>query len=247
MYRNILVFDVETTGLIPKKDPITKEQCPIEKMPHVIQLSFVIYSTVEHRVIRYYNAYIRLENMDLISPEITQLTGISRTTCEERGIPITDALFELWSAYKNLADIVVSHNLFFDRCMVRTEIKRNIEMLAPNAPDIGRMFYEEETGGRPELLCTMMSSIHICNLWRESPNGKMFKKFPKLIELYQELFHETPENLHNSLVDSVATLRCFLKIKLKHEMHTAKYRHIVKTAMTLCGKPSLIGEALVLN
>jgi DNA polymerase III epsilon subunit-like protein len=235
MYRNILVFDVETTGLIPKKDPITKEHCPIEKMPYVIQLSFVIYSMVEHRIIRYYNAYIRLENMDLITPEITQLTGISRSICEERGINIHDALMELWTAYKNHADIVVSHNLFFDKCMVRTEIKRNIETLEPIASGIRSMFYEEDgnANGKPELLCTMMSSIHICNLWRESPNGKMFKKFPKLIELYYELFHETPENLHNSLVDSVATLRCFLKIKMKHDMHTAKYRHIVKTAMKL--------------
>lgn len=232
MYRNILVFDVETTGLIPKKDPITKEPCPIEQMPHIIQLSFVVYSMVEHRVVTYYNAYIRLENMDLITPEITQLTGISRSICEERGIHIQDALLELWNAYKNHADIVVSHNLFFDRTMVRTEIKRNIESLLLMAPEIGKMFYEEENG-KPELLCTMMSSIHICNLWRESPNGKMFRKFPKLIELYYELFRETPENLHNSLVDSVATLRCFLKIKMKHEMHTAKYRHIVKTAMKL--------------
>jgi DNA polymerase-3 subunit epsilon len=229
MYRNILVFDVETTGLIPKKDPITKEYCPIEKMPYVIQLSFVVYSMVEHRVIKYYNAYIRIENMDLITPEITQLTGISRTICEERGINICDALVELRNAYKH-ADIIVSHNMFFDKCMVRTEIKRNIATLDPISSGIGRIFYEDE---KPELLCTMMASINICNLWRESSTGKMFKKFPKLIELYSELFHETPENLHNSLVDSIATLRCFLKIILRHDMHTAKYRHIVKSAMKL--------------
>lgn len=233
MYRNILVFDVETTGLIPKKNPITKEYCPIEEMPHIIQLSFIIYNTVEHRVIRYYNSYIRIENLELISEEISQLTGISRSTCEQKGVHINDAIGELWNAYKSHADIVVSHNMYFDKCMVRTEIKRNIASLGPMYPGIGRMFYEEESGDKPELLCTMMSSIHICNLWRESPNGKLFKKFPKLIELYRELFHETPENLHNSLVDSVATLRCFLKIKLKHDMHTAKYRHIVKTAMKL--------------
>ena len=236
MYRNILVFDVETTGLIPKKNPITKEYCPIEEMPHIIQLSFIIYNTIEHRVIRYYNSYIRLDNLELISDEITQLTGISRSICEERGTHINNALIELWNAYKTHADIVVSHNMYFDKCMVRTEIKRNLSTLETICPGIGRMFYEEENQGevrRPELLCTMMSSIHICNLWRESPNGKMFKKFPKLIELYRELFHETPENLHNSLVDSVATLRCFLKIRMKHDMHTAKYRHIVKTAMKL--------------
>jgi len=232
MYRNVLVFDVETTGLIPKKNPITKEKCPIEEMPYIIQLSFVIYNTIEQRVVRYYNAYIRIENLDLITEEITQLTGISRTICETRGINIREAIDELWHAYNTQADIVVSHNMFFDKCMVRTEMKRNMDALSP---DIWRMFYNEEGGesSSPELLCTMMSSIRICNLWREGHNGQMYRKFPKLIELYHELFHETPENLHNSLVDSVATLRCFLKIKLHHEIHPAKYRHIVKTAMKL--------------
>jgi len=229
-YRNILVFDVETTGLIPKKDPITKEQCPIEKMPYIIQLSFVIYSMVEHRVIKYYSSYIKLENMDLLTDEITNLTGITKTDCIERGDHINKAILELWNAYKNHADIIVSHNMFFDKSMVRTEIKRNTEALEQIAPGISNMFYEKET---PELLCTMMYSIHICNIWKESSNGKMFKKFPKLIELYTQLFDEKPENLHNSLVDSVATLRCFLKIKLNYNMHNAKYRHIMKNAMKM--------------
>lgn len=230
IYRNILVFDVETTGLIPKKDPITKQYCPIEKMPYIIQLSFVIYSMVEHRVIRYYSSYIHLENMDLLTDEITNLTGITKKDCIDRGDNINNAILELWNAYKSHADIIVSHNMFFDKCMVRTEIKRNIEVLESIAPGISNMFYEKET---PELLCTMMYSINICNIWTESNNGKMFKKFPKLIELYTQLFHDKPENLHNSLVDSVATLRCFLKIKLNYDMHTAKYRHIMKSAMKM--------------
>jgi DNA polymerase-3 subunit epsilon len=229
MYRNILVFDVETTGLIPKKDPNTNQACPIEKMPYIIQLSFVVYSMIEHRVVRYYSSYIQLETPDLVTDEITNLTGITRSDCIERGQNINVAILELWNACKK-ADIIVSHNMFFDKCMVRTEIKRNINILEPIAPGIKNMFYEEKT---PELLCTMMASINICNLWRQSNNGKMFKKFPKLIELYSQLFHETPENLHNSLIDSVATLRCFLKIKLNYDMHNAKYRHILKNAMKM--------------
>lgn len=229
IYRNILVFDVETTGLIPKKDPITKEYCPIEKMPYIIQLSFVIYSMVEHRVIRYYSSYIKLENIDLITDDITNLTGITKADCIERGENINDAILELWNAYKTHADIIVSHNMFFDKCMVRTEIKRNKDFLESISPGISNMFYEKDT---PELLCTMMYSINICNIWQEY-NGKMFKKFPKLIELYTQLFNDKPENLHNSLVDSIATLRCFLKIKLNYDMHNAKYRHILKNAMKM--------------
>lgn len=228
MYRNVLVFDVETTGLIPKRDPITKMYCPIEEMPHIIQLSFLIYNTVEHRVIKYYNAYIRIENPELITEEISQLTGISRSTCVERGIDIKDALFELWKAYKTQANVMVSHNMHFDKTMIRTEIKRHLSELEPYAPSIKTMFYEEDG---PALFCTMMNSIVLCDIWRETPNGVLVRKLPKLAELYNTLFHETPENLHNSLVDSTATLRCFLKLNMNHEIHTAKYRHILKTVM----------------
>ena len=36
---------------------------------------------------------------------------------------------------------------------------------------------------------------------------------PKLVELYQELFRGTPANLHNSLVDTLVCMRCYLKMR----------------------------------
>ena len=37
-------------------------------------------------------------------------------------------------------------------------------------------------------------------------------KSPKLIELHEKLFKETPNNLHNSLIDILVCFRCFGKL-----------------------------------
>ena len=60
----------------------------------------------------------------------------------------------------------------------------------------------------------MQESIDICNLTMVSKfnPSKQFKKNPKLSELYQHLFQKIPENLHNSMIDTLVCLRCFLKI-----------------------------------
>jgi len=48
-----------------------------------------------------------------------------------------------------------------------------------------------------------------------SPTPKMYKKNPKLIELYKHLYPDNPipANLHNSLVDTKVCMDCFLKMK----------------------------------
>jgi DNA polymerase III epsilon subunit-like protein len=48
-----------------------------------------------------------------------------------------------------------------------------------------------------------------------SPPPKMFKKNPKLIELYTHLYpsNPSPVNLHNALIDTMVCMDCFLKMK----------------------------------
>jgi hypothetical protein len=49
------------------------------------------------------------------------------------------------------------------------------------------------------------------------------KKFPRLNELYTKLFEtDPPGNLHNSIIDVIVCLRCFLKVRGATEM-TEKY------------------------
>lgn len=211
-YRNILVFDVETTGLIPKHTLDT------DKMPYIIQLSFVLFNAKTLQIIKKYNSYIKIKNI-IIEDKIIELTGITNSICENRGISIIDAITELYNAYIN-CHCIIAHNLNFDRKMIEIEMIRN------------KLTYPIFRNNIIPLYCTMMESINICNITVDGKNGK-FKKFPKLVELYNQLFRYIPDNLHNSMVDVIVCLRCFLKIKMRKEIHNVKYRYIMNNCLEI--------------
>ena len=261
--RRILVFDVETTGLIPNMDPITKEYKSLEEMPNIIQLSFIVFNLYEFCIERTYNAYIKIKNIEKISEEITNLTGITQEKCLNEGIEMKDALIEFYNEYIN-SDYVIAHNINFDKRMIMFELERNFLEIEEKCPFILNIFNPIFCKSkRIENYCTMMASIHICNILIEKKSKKIsnkmatdvsvapveplgsesiimpltpptfYKKFPKLSELYFCLFQSNPENLHNSLVDTLVCLRCFLKIKMNHEIHDKKYDFMLKTVMEM--------------
>jgi DNA polymerase III epsilon subunit-like protein len=205
-YRKVLVFDVETTGLIPKKTT------DLSLMPSIIQLSFVIFDVNSYQIIQKYNSYIKIKDIEL-EPIIIELTGITNEICETKGIHINDAITELYKAYLS-CDCVIAHNLSFDKSMIEIEMLRN------------NINFPIFTNPNIPMHCTMMDSIFLCNIIIDGKHGK-FRKFPKLVELYNKLFRYVPENLHNSMVDVLVCLRCFLKIKLKKEIHNVRYRYIM--------------------
>ena len=192
-YRKVIVFDVETTGLIPKVDPITKLPPPIEQCPHVIQLSFIKYNMYDHVIEEGYNAFINIPTTVEISPKITELTDITREICDT-GCSIVDALEHFYAAYKD-SDCIVAHNLDFDSKMIQIELERNRNALLERNPEILKLFKSEFDKFGMEKFCTMMSSIHSCGILVTNidKHGKTYtyKKFPKLSETYEHLFSQT--------------------------------------------------------
>ena len=65
-------------------------------------------------------------------------------------------------------------------------------------------------------------------------------KFPRLDELHKILFGNIPANLHNSLIDVLVCLRCFLKIRCCVDVPEKSFERMIRNAMTLSydGKPS---------
>jgi len=61
-----------------------------------------------------------------------------------------------------------------------------------------------------ERYCTMKNGTDICAI---KVDGRVSKKWPRLSELHQKLFDEVPIGLHNSLVDVMACLKCYLKMR----------------------------------
>ena len=71
-----------------------------------------------------------------------------------------------------------------------------------------KMFYIEG-------YCTMINSIEMLSLYRTTKTGRKYKKYPKLIELYQHLFKGEDFNAHNALDDVRACFRCYKEMCLK--------------------------------
>lgn len=214
----VLVFDVETSGLIPRE----REDVHINDLPYILQLSYVIFETKGWQVVKCMDTYINVDKSVEISEKITELTGITRKMCD-RGINIDVALHEFAFDYMN-SDVIVAHNINFDREMIKIEIERNKLHLKQEWHNVFNREFEKENN--KINYCTMYSSKYICKLERINDKGEKYYKSPKLLELHEHLFGTTPENLHNSLIDTFVCLRCFVKLRFKFDMPLRQFPEI---------------------
>jgi DNA polymerase III epsilon subunit-like protein len=202
---HILVFDTETTGLFPKQDK-SAPPIPLSAYPYITQASFIIYDLSQERIIETYDYYIKVPEHVVISDEITRITKITKDMCN-RGKDITDFLEHFYNAYLS-ANVLVGHNIDFDIKMISLELERNRDRIRSDCLSLFNKSIEELRN--VDRYCTMRRGTNICNIIVENSNRK---KWPKLTELYVKLFNEPPpENMHNSLVDIKATLKCYLKM-----------------------------------
>jgi DNA polymerase III epsilon subunit-like protein len=199
-----------------------------------------------------YDAYIAVPEEIPIVERITEITGITREIVREKGVPILGVLRAFYDAYLK-CDVVIAHNIEFDSNMIAIEIARNAELIAQYGHPITEMrslFTPEfNTKYEIDLYCTMKATIDLCSIMTEytapleigpqplvpkaAPKPRVYKKFPKLSELHQTLFGSIPENLHNSLIDVLVCLRCFLKIRccisVPDTMFDRMLRNVVKS------------------
>ena len=218
----VLVFDVETSGLIPRD----RSDVKLEDLPYILQLSYVVFETKGWQVVKCVDTYIDVDPSVEITPQITELTGITRIMCN-RGINIDHALREFAYDYMN-CDVIVAHNIKFDREMIKIEIERNKHLLADVWLDtFDREFEKQE---KKEHFCTMYKSKYLCKIERKNDKGETYYKCPKLVELHEYLFRTTPHSLHNSLVDTFICLRCFVKMRFKFDMSLRYFPDIKFTA-----------------
>jgi len=196
----VLVFDTETTGL-PEKGASIYDKA---KWPHIIQLSYILYDTSNNSVL-IKNNYIKIDESIIISPESFNIHSISREILDSVGINIVDALKE-FNIYLKDCDIVVGHNISFDKRLIFVECFRH------NIKQYFTQFNKHEQIVKPEF-CTMKNTTDFCKLERLSNNNQVYNKNPKLSELYSLLFpdEQLPADQHKSLIDVAMTLRCYMK------------------------------------
>lgn len=223
----ILVFDVETTGLLPKIDP-SGNSIPITSYPHVLQFSFIVYNMITRSVDRKHNYYINVGPDIEISEKITEITGITREQCDTNGVSIIPAIETFYDCYM-LCDTVVAHNYAFDSTVLKGEIIRNRDKLSPCCYNLFNTMFDADHS--IESFCTMRYGTNICGIMKEKGNGKFYKKWPTLLELYRHLFNVIPENLHNSMVDVLVCLRCYLKIRKNMEFNVGEFEKLIRDNM----------------
>ena len=70
------------------------------------------------------------------------------------------------------------------------------------------------------MYCTARETYGYCSILAINWKGEKYFKYPTLKELYQKLFDETPQNLHNSLNDVLITLRCVAKFRFNKDVNS---------------------------
>jgi DNA polymerase III epsilon subunit-like protein len=193
----VLIFDTETTGLPEGKNPSIYET---QKWPHIIQLSYIVYDSETNEIVTLEDDYISIGNDVIIQPESQKIHNISREMLADKGILIEQAL-EKFNKFSEMSDLLVGHNVSFDKRMVMVEGIRN--KIRVNIHD---------------TYCTMKNSVKLCKIQRFWPNGDTYFKYPTLSELHNELFQKIPKNTHNALIDILICMRCFVKIELRKDI-----------------------------
>lgn len=210
----IMVFDTETSGLPERNSSIYEH----DKYPYILQLSYVIYDTSDNRICVIKDDYVKIDNYVKISPMSQEVHGISREKCLAEGKPIQQLLME-FNNYLKSVELVIGHNISFDKKMIFVECGRN------NIQQQFTWFRGNRKIQRPEY-CTMKNTVEFCAIESlrkrkkeeiESIESikpkKIHYKYPKLHELHYKLFgiHVNPNMLHNSRVDVLVTLKCYMK------------------------------------
>lgn len=204
----ILVFDTETTGL-PEKDASIYE---FAKWPYIIQLSYILYD-LSNNTIKYGDDYIKIDSEINIPQASYEKHKLTHEILREKGENIQKILNKFNNILKE-SDIVVGHNISFDKRMVFVECMRN------NLQQNFTVFRGNKRIRKSEF-CTMKETTNYCNITGYSKyNGRPFLKTPSLIELYKILFPDAiiPKHLHNSLVDILITLRCYIEFQYSFDI-----------------------------
>jgi len=191
-----IVFDTETTGL-----PISYDASPsdVDNWPRVVQVAWEAFDRHGRKT----DAQCHIIRPDgfTVPKEAVEIHGISTSIAKRDGVPVARVLRILSKALDD-ASVVVAHNFKFDAAVLGAEYHR--------------------LGKRPQFrrkiqVCTMQTATAYCAL--PGPYGF---KWPKLSELYLELFGKRLKDAHDAAVDVTACSRCFFELKRLSIVHVPK-------------------------
>jgi len=228
----LLIFDTETTGLLPKQQTLCYGN--FNEFPHIVQLSYVFYDTVEQGIISMKDYIIKVPSSVTIPEESIKFHGITNEISYSNGEPIELVLDDFMTLFQQ-SDRVIAHNLEYDKTMILVELMRqkvlnnsffNMQMVTRNQYNfvtntlhtIDEFIDIVKTSKK--YVCTMQETVDFCSIMTKSRiKGKPdYAKYPTLAELHEKLFGFVPVNLHNSLNDVLVCLRCYVKLNFNVDL-----------------------------
>ena len=204
----ILTFDTETNGL-PKNPRSTPNITNYKDWPNIVQFSYLLYDTESSQIILKHDFIIRVSNGVMITKESSEIHGITNDISEEKGVPMEAALNAFFENFK-VANLVVAHNVDFDKNFVIAEIFRIVKN------KMGSKYWlnmATDIACAKKYYCTMQEGTDLCNIKAITKiEKKEYIKFPTLGELCKHLFGYEPKKMHNAMNDVVVCFQCFCKM-----------------------------------
>ena len=171
------VFDTETTGLINNRT------IKLDKQPEIIEFYGCLVDLKKGKVLKEIDELICPTTPDIVTKEITKITGLSYEKHLKGAPPIGQVFNKIKGAIEK-APLIIAHNLSFDTEMVDIEAQRLSTKIAwPKAK-----------------LCTVEQTIHL--------KGKRLS----LSNLHELLFNEKFVGAHRAKVDVQALVRCCVEL-----------------------------------
>lgn len=188
-----IIFDTETDNLPSNwKAPVTDSAA----WPRVMSIAWQVWdeSTKQLMSENYYLIAPPTEGFSPAPPE-GRFNGISDQQATDEGWPLGEIIDRFFADVAK-ADLLVAHNMSFDRSVLQAELHR-----------MGRLGSVTTTA---KFLCTMQNQavVNYCAI----SSGRGYK-WPKLVELHTKLFGEEFDGAHNALGDVKALARCYWELK----------------------------------
>jgi DNA polymerase III epsilon subunit-like protein len=167
-----------------------------EKEPHMTQFSCVIWDNHENppQIVYTINDYCKLPTGVTISEDAKRVTGITEEMCEKIGIDpciVLQKFLQLCKTY----DIswFIAHNMDFDKKIIEINLKRyQLPYHGLLIHDVSDAYHYNKP---PNTYCTMITNSRT-----------------NLKSVYEQMFNQpVPNGLHNSMIDVLVCLRCYLK------------------------------------
>jgi DNA polymerase-3 subunit epsilon len=188
----ILFFDTETTGFFNERLPVNHES-----QPYMVQLAAQLCEDNGTPVAGF---SLVIDPGVPIPETASRVHGITNERAAKLGTSADFALSAFVHLYQR-ADILVAHNIKFDKGVMEAAIAR---------------YYGKAKPLTKILFCTMEAATPIVNM---PPTERMLAagfnkpKPPKLGECIRHFFNEELEDAHDAMVDLTACRRVYIHLK----------------------------------